>query len=155
MAFQDTHANTWASGLPRAHRSLGFIHAMFALGCLVGPLVATAVASAESAGKGLGLESWRMAYFPLIGVHVVNLVGVLAAFRDPLWSRNRQPSTPDDQDGDQDQREQRRNKEALKDIGQLIKLKNFWLIGGFYLFNCGAWSTAGGLSLCPATPLNN
>ena len=146
MAYQDSHANTWASAQPRAHRCLGFIHAMFALGCLFGPLVATAVASAGPVER-LGLEAWRMAYFPLIGIHVVNLLGVGVAFRDSLWRRRGQASNEGQGshgDRDDDQRQQRRNKEALQEVGQLMKLKNLWRMGGFYLFNGGAWSAAGG-----------
>lgn len=90
-----------------------------------------------------------MAYFPLIGIHVVNLLGVGAAFRDSLWKKWR--SSEDDNN----QRERRRNKEALNEIGQLLKLKNLWLMGGFYLFNCGAWSSAGGLTLLLHGPSHN
>ncbi|KAI5924303.1 hypothetical protein F4810DRAFT_709637 [Camillea tinctor] len=42
MAYQDSHANTFVSGLRNVpHRWLGFIHACYALGCFVGPLFAT------------------------------------------------------------------------------------------------------------------
>ncbi|KAL2129158.1 hypothetical protein VTI74DRAFT_8164 [Chaetomium olivicolor] len=37
QAFQDTHANTFVAKIPGAHRWLGFIHAMYMAGCLVGP----------------------------------------------------------------------------------------------------------------------
>ncbi|CEF83101.1 unnamed protein product [Fusarium graminearum] len=149
MGYQDTHANAWASGLPNAHRCLGFIHAMFALGCLVGPLVATAIATATGSGHSTtnGIEAWRMGYFQLIGIHGLNLIGMLLAFGNPLrrWKTLEvaipQASATGTADSDVIQQ---RNKDALRDIGQLLKMKNFWLIGGFYLFNCGAWSAAGG-----------
>ncbi|KAL6924051.1 hypothetical protein ACHAP8_011972 [Fusarium lateritium] len=150
MGYQDTHANAWASGLPNAHRCLGFIHAMFALGCLVGPLAATAIATATGSGhsKTNGVEAWRMAYFQLIGIHALNLVCMLLAFGNPLkqWKapETALPQAPATATADPDVIQRRRNKEAIRDIGQLFKMKNFWLIGGFYLFNCGAWSAAGG-----------
>ncbi|KAJ3533981.1 hypothetical protein NM208_g7742 [Fusarium decemcellulare] len=150
MGYQDSHANAWAGGLPNAHRCLGFIHAMFALGCLVGPLTATAIATASGSGHSQinGIEAWRMGYFQLIGIHALNLVGMLLAFGSPLkqW-KTREPPTPQapaTATVDPEILERRRNKEALREMGQLLRLKNFWLIGGFYLFNCGAWSAAGG-----------
>lgn len=156
MAYQDSHANAWAGALPSAHRCLGFIHAMFALGCLIGPLIATAVATAAGSGQQKidGIRAWRMAYYPLIGIHALNLVGMLVAFGNPLsgWKKHRAslPSAgPNTAENDRDAHELRRNKEALGEIGQLIKLKNLWLIGGFYLFNCGAWSAAGGKHFAP------
>ncbi|KPA40414.1 mfs transporter protein [Fusarium langsethiae] len=150
MGYQDTHANAWASGLPNAHRCLSFIHAMFALGCLVGPLATTAIATATGSGqsKTSGIEAWRMAYFQLIGIHALNLIGMLLAFGNPLrqWKTPETvvPQAPATATVDSDVIQRRRNKEAIRDIGQLLKMKNFWLIGGFYLFNCGAWSAAGG-----------
>ena len=134
MAYQDSHSNTFASALPSAHRCLGFIHAMFALGCLVAPLMATAIASAP----GEGDEGWRKVYYLLIGFAALNLLGVAVAFRDSIWQRGSHA---------QQQQEQKRNKEALTEIWQLLKLKNLWLISSFYFFNAGAWSTAGGLFL--------
>ncbi|CAI6013610.1 unnamed protein product [Clonostachys chloroleuca] len=150
MAYQDSHANAWAGTLPNAHRCLGFIHAMFALGCLIGPLVATAVASAAVSEhqENDGREGWRMAYYPLIGIHALNLLGMLVVFGSTLstWKihasvPSARPSTAEI-DGESHGRQ--RNKEALGETLQLIKLKKLWLIGGFYLFNCGAWSAAGG-----------
>lgn len=149
MGYQDTYANAWASGLPNAHRCLGFIHAMFALGCLVGPLVATAIATATGSGHSTtnGIEAWRMGYFQLIGIHGLNLIGMLLAFGNPLrrWKTLEVAIPQASANGTANSDViQQRNKDALRDIGQLLKMKNFWLIGGFYLFNCGAWSAAGG-----------
>src|SRR4051812_17496868 len=45
MSFQDSHSNTFVASVNGAHRWLGFIHAMYALGCLVAPFVATGIAS--------------------------------------------------------------------------------------------------------------
>ncbi|KAH7246654.1 major facilitator superfamily domain-containing protein [Fusarium tricinctum] len=150
MGYQDTHANAWAGGLPQAHRCLGFIHAMFALGCVVGPLTATAIATATGSGhsKQKGIEAWRMGYFQLIGIHALNLIGMLLAFGNPLKQRKIReqivPLARSTATADPEIVERRRSKEDLRDVGQLLRMKSFWLIGGFYLFNCGAWSAAGG-----------
>jgi fucose permease len=36
QGYQDMHANSWVATVKAAHRWLGFIHAMYMLGCLVG-----------------------------------------------------------------------------------------------------------------------
>lgn len=45
QAFQDAQANTFVSTLSNAHRWLGLIHGCYAVGCLVGPLIAAAIAT--------------------------------------------------------------------------------------------------------------
>ncbi|KAK7974255.1 hypothetical protein PG989_016103 [Apiospora arundinis] len=58
MAYQDTHVNTFVSGIPNVpHRWLGFIHGCYALGCFVGPLIATGPGQHTCHdGSGRGLE---------------------------------------------------------------------------------------------------
>ncbi|KAJ5561841.1 Major facilitator superfamily domain general substrate transporter [Penicillium sp. DV-2018c] len=82
QAYNDTHANTFISTLPSAHRYLGFIHAMYMAGCLVGPFIATAVASANA---GEQQESkWALFYLFPVGMGVLNFVAVGVAFRDRM-----------------------------------------------------------------------
>ncbi|KAJ5421131.1 hypothetical protein N7465_003650 [Penicillium sp. CMV-2018d] len=76
QAYNDTHANTFVSALNGAHRWLGFIHAMYMAGCLVGPFVATGVASANADSK------WYLFYLFPLGVGVANLAFVGVSFRD-------------------------------------------------------------------------
>ena len=45
QAFQDSQANTFVTTIKKAHRWLGLIHGSYAVGCLVGPLIAAAIAS--------------------------------------------------------------------------------------------------------------
>ncbi|KAJ5865708.1 hypothetical protein N7534_000261 [Penicillium rubens] len=78
QAYNDTHANTFVSALNGAHRWLGFIHAMYMAGCLVGPFVATGVASANVDSK------WYLFYLFPLGVGVVNLAFVGGSFRDRM-----------------------------------------------------------------------
>ncbi|KAM0253632.1 hypothetical protein ACHAQJ_007207 [Trichoderma viride] len=132
MAFQDTHSNTYVSAIKDSHRWLSFIHAMYALGGLVGPLISTAIASAEETHEG----GWRKVYYVTLGTSALNVIAVALAFRDTLFQLKSQSA--------EIQRERRRNKEALEEIGQLLKLKNVWLMSAFYFFQSGAWSTAGG-----------
>ncbi|KAK4085056.1 uncharacterized protein Triagg1_46 [Trichoderma aggressivum f. europaeum] len=132
MAFQDTHSNTYVSAVRDSHRWLSFIHAMYALGGLVGPLISTAIATAEGGREG----GWRMVYYVTLGTCALNLVAVALAFGDTLFLMKSQSAEA--------QREERRNKEALQEVGQLLKLKNVWLMSAFYFFQSGAWSTSGG-----------
>lgn len=59
QAFQDAQANTFVSSIHKAHRWLGLIHGCYALGCLVGPLIAAAIAN-HSAGR------WALFYVSLL-----------------------------------------------------------------------------------------
>ena len=45
QAFQDSQANTFVATIKKAHRFLGLIHGCYAVGTLVGPLIAAAIAS--------------------------------------------------------------------------------------------------------------
>ncbi|EMT72524.1 Bypass of stop codon protein 6 [Fusarium odoratissimum] len=76
QAYQDTHGNTYVSGVKGSHRWLAFIHAMYMAGCLVGPFVATGVASAGRTSR------WYLFYtFPL-GIGVLNVAFVVYANDD-------------------------------------------------------------------------
>ncbi|KAI1404574.1 MFS general substrate transporter [Hypoxylon fuscum] len=129
MAYQDSHSNTFVSGLRNVpHRWLSFIHACYALGCFAGPLVATAIANAPNA---TAIDGWRRVYFVLVGICVLNVAGVAVAFRDTLWSRLH--------DGGQ-----RRNRAAVRGMAKLLASKTLWVLSSFYFFELGAWFTAGG-----------
>ncbi|GME27501.1 mfs drug transporter [Neofusicoccum parvum] len=68
QAYQDTHANTYVASVKAAHRWLGLVHAMYMAGCLVGPFVSNAIASADTP------SGWNLFYtFPL-GLGVANFV---------------------------------------------------------------------------------
>ncbi|KAI1447178.1 MFS general substrate transporter [Annulohypoxylon stygium] len=142
MAFQDAHSNSFVSGLRNVpHRWLGFIHACYALGLFVGPLVATAIATtgvkgADEEGKGEWGKGWRRVYFVLIGICVLNVAGVAIAFGDTLWSRVRHNGS--------EEGGKRRNREAVKGMARILKTRTFWLLSLFYFFTLGAGMTAGG-----------
>ncbi|KAH9909982.1 MFS general substrate transporter [Xylariomycetidae sp. FL2044] len=135
MAYQDSHSNTFVSGLKNVpHRWLSFIHACYALGCVVGPLIATAIATGPNS---MAIDGWKRVYLVLIGICVVNMGGVMVAFTDTLWTQLPTGKT-------QGSGNSRRNRTALKDTARLIKLKTLWLLSLFYFFELGAWFTAGG-----------
>ncbi|KAJ5135662.1 Major facilitator superfamily domain general substrate transporter [Penicillium bovifimosum] len=125
QAYNDTHANTFISALPSAHRYLGFIHAMYMAGCLVGPFVATAVASANAEPK------WALFYLFPVGVGVLNLVSVAAAFRDRMV---RSPVV----------RGEGGERSALREIRDTLSTPGVWLVSLFFFFFLGAAITASG-----------
>ncbi|KAF9881257.1 putative mfs transporter protein [Colletotrichum karsti] len=135
MALQDSHSNTFVSGLGLAHRWLGFIHASYAAGLLVGPLVATAIAS--KGGMTGGVESWRAVFFALIGIAFVNVVGVLVGFRDSLWQRGMHKRSNDPGNSG-------RSRAAIEELKQTVKSKALWLLSLAYFLQLGAIFTAGG-----------
>lgn len=135
QAYQDAHANTWVSSVKAAHRWLGFIHAMYMAGCLVGPFVATAVASANDPSK------WNLFYTCPLGLCVVNVVVTAYAFHDRLKLK-RKPSSEGVQSS--------RNKGAAKEIRETVRTPSVWLLSLFFFFYLGVAITASGESHTPA-----
>ncbi|KAJ5428677.1 hypothetical protein N7445_010131 [Penicillium cf. griseofulvum] len=129
QAYNDTHANTFVSALNGAHRWLGFIHAMYMAGCLVGPFVATGVASANVDSK------WYLFYLFPLGVGVANLAFVSVSFRDRM-------ATPAVLRGSRGGRIA--SKSALKEIKDTLSTPGVWLLSLFFFFFLGATITAGG-----------
>ncbi|KAI6090896.1 MFS general substrate transporter [Hypoxylon rubiginosum] len=138
MGYQDSHSNTFVGSLRNVpHRWLSFIHACYALGCFLGPLIATAVAT-SAPGDG---DAWRRVYFVLIGICTLNVVGVAVAFRDSLWSKL--PHRPSNGNGSEGE-EQKRSRAALRGMARLLKSRTLWLLSIFYFLTLGANFTAGG-----------
>ncbi|GFF22359.1 bypass of stop codon protein 6 [Aspergillus udagawae] len=127
QAYQDTHANTFVASVKAAHRWLGFIHAMYMAGCLVGPFVSTAVAS-------MGVQSrWNLFYAAPLGLGVINLVLVVVAFRDSLrmtpWHGE---SSSETRNG------------GLQEMRRTVCTPSVWLLSLYFFFFLGAAITAGG-----------
>ena len=136
QAYQDSHANTFVSTVKGAHRWLGFIHAMYGLGLLVAPFVATAIASKSTNSR------WALFYLFPLGLSMINLVSVSFAFWDSL---NMIESISEATDTSLEQRG--RNKSALKEVRDLLGLRDVWLISLFFFFYLGVGTTAGGVFL--------
>lgn len=60
----DTAWNTWASGMQRSNVWQGLLHGSFSLGCVTGPLIATAV---------LRGHSWSSFYLVIVSHHAHRL----------------------------------------------------------------------------------
>jgi fucose permease len=126
QAYQDSHGNTFVSGVGErgAHRWLGFIHAMYGVGLFISPFVATAVASST--------PRWMLFYLFPLGLSVVNLTGVLVAFRDVMGMKK-------------ESGEEGRNRSAMMEIRQMMKIRTVWIISLFFFFHLGVGFTAGGM----------
>jgi fucose permease len=139
QAYQDAHANTFVSSVEGAHNWLGFIHGMYGFGCLVAPFVATAIASAHVPSR------WTLYYtFPL-GLSVINLTFVLFSFRESvrmIKSTTSEETLPPEETATQ---ASGRNKSAMDELRQMMKLRNLWLISIFFFFYLGVGTTAGGM----------
>nr|XP_001390795.2 MFS transporter [Aspergillus niger CBS 513.88] len=136
QAFNDTHANTYVAAVKAAHRWLGFIHAMYMAGCLVGPLVATAVASANRQSQ------WNLFYIFPLGLGLINLILILIAFRDSMSVQHSSeaPQSDDPQPSSQDARSTR----AVREIKDTLRVPAVWLTSLYFFFFLGAAITAGG-----------
>jgi fucose permease len=136
QAYQDSHANTFVSTVKAAHRWLGFIHAMYGAGLLVSPFVATAVAVKTSRRGG---DGWTLFYLFPLGLSITNLALVLTAFRDSI-----RPSIKIRDNVDREQEEGSRNRSALLEVKQMLKLRDLWIFCLFFFFYLGVCSTSGG-----------
>ncbi|KAJ5852325.1 uncharacterized protein N7529_011710 [Penicillium soppii] len=129
QAYNDTHANTFVSSLNDAHRYLGFIHAMYSAGCLVGPFVATGIASANVDSK------WYLFYLFPLGVGVANLTLLGISFRDNMAAPAALKNSRMEQDS---------SKSAWKEIKDTLSTPGVWLVSLYFFFFLGATITAGG-----------
>ncbi|KAJ4262940.1 hypothetical protein NW762_006553 [Fusarium torreyae] len=136
QAYQDTHGNTFVAGVKGSHRWLAFIHAMYMAGCLVGPFVATGVASVGTTSR------WYLFYtFPL-GIGILNVAFVVFAFWDTLRLKRKQP--PTERTLEADQSPASKNEDAFSMMKETLRNKNVWLISLFFFFFLGATLTASG-----------
>lgn len=147
QAYNDTHANTFVSELRgAAHRWLGFIHAMYMAGCLVGPFVATGVASANAQSR------WNLFYIFPLGLGVVNFALVGLSFHDrvAVLSRKKKAvqggATSDNALSSETYQPEREStgKAAAKEIKETLSTPGVWLLSLFFFFFLGAAITAGG-----------
>lgn len=135
MALQDTHSNNFVTTVKAAHRWLGFIHAMYALGTLVGPTVATAVASAENPSR------WYLFYTSLIAIGAINFALVVVAFKDRIRmaSTLRASSAASATENNAPQQPS-----AWKEMKAVVRLPSVWLLSLYFFFFLGAVITASG-----------
>jgi fucose permease len=133
QAYQDSFSNTFVSTVKGAHRWLGFIHAMYGFGLLVSPFVATAIA-------GNGARRWELFYLFPLGLSVLNLGLVLVAFWESVGMVKRG-------EADETEGESGRNKNAWKEVRQMLKMKDLWILSLFFFFHLGVGTTSGGKSI--------
>lgn len=146
QAYNDTHANTFVSELRgTAHRWLGFIHAMYMAGCLVGPFVATGVASVNEESR------WNLFYIFPLGLGVVNLALVGLSFHDRVGFLSRKKTVATGATNDEalshDQYQPERvstGKAAVNEMKETLSTPGVWLLSLFFFFFLGAAITAGG-----------
>jgi Na+/melibiose symporter-like transporter len=109
---------------------------MYMAGCLVGPFVATGVASAGSTSR------WYLFYtFPL-SIGVLNVAFVVFAFWDTLKLKRKQE--PTERTLEAVQSPASRNEDAFALIEETFKNRNVWLLSIFFFFFLGATLTASG-----------
>jgi fucose permease len=130
LAFQDSQANTFVSSVKSAHRWLGVIHACYGFGCLIGPLVATAIASTRPV-------HWQQFYIFPMSLGVVNLSLVFWAFRKEISVRR-------GADGEGALTARQGVDKALNEMRATAKQRATWTLSLFFFFYLGVAITAGG-----------
>lgn len=156
QAYNDTQANTFMASTRGAHRWLAVLHATFMAGCLVGPFVATGIASATSnvpTRRGVPpppmSTRWYLFYIFPAGLSVVSLALISVAFRDRLRIKKKtvgtSPSvTTEEGIVEDEQVKASRNKNALQLIKSALRRPSVWLLSMFYFFYLGSQVTMNG-----------
>lgn len=137
MAFQDTHSNNFVTSVKNAYRWLGFIHGMYALGCWIGPFIATPIASSNNGSK------WYLFYTCLVGIGSVNLFLVLVAFRDSIQLKKVNVVS---QESSVSGQEAPRTASASTTILCTLRSPAVWLLSLYFFFFLGAVITVSGSS---------
>ncbi|KAK6349531.1 hypothetical protein TWF696_005816 [Orbilia brochopaga] len=106
---------------------------MYALGLLVSPFVATAVAVALP-------DQWAIFYAFLIGLGVVNIVAVAYAFRDSVGVQKREEATDANPAGS-------RGRSAVVEIKETLRIPALWFLSLYFFLFLGAGITGGGWSV--------
>jgi fucose permease len=148
QAYQDTHANAYAAVAAKgAHKWLGFIHAMYMAGCLVGPFAASPIAS--SRGSSSSASPWYLFYTVPLGLGFLNVLLCLFAFSDTLRLKPKvmAPSSGQAENAATLTNSTDDTPEVPNAVGLIKKTfaqKSFWNLSVFYFFYLGASITASG-----------
>ncbi|KFY40598.1 hypothetical protein V495_05340 [Pseudogymnoascus sp. VKM F-4514 (FW-929)] len=129
-AFQDAQANAFVATVKSAHRWLGVIHASYGAGCVVGPLVAAAIASNRPG-------HWPLFYGFAIGVAGLNMGLVTWAFwEDATFGKKAVEESEEEVQGSFGK--------AWVEMRETAAQKEVWLLSIFYFFYLGLGITLGG-----------
>ncbi|KFY35218.1 hypothetical protein V494_06107 [Pseudogymnoascus sp. VKM F-4513 (FW-928)] len=133
-AFQDAQANAFVATIKSAHRWLGVIHASYGAGCVVGPLVAAAIASNKP-------DQWALFYGFAIGIAGLNMGLVTLAFwEDTTYGKKvAEASGEESEEGVQGS-----FGKAWVEMRETAAQKEVWLLSVFYFFYLGLAITLGG-----------
>lgn len=112
------------------------------LGCLTGPLVASAVASANP-------SHWYLFYLFPLGLCSINVIATVCAFRSTVVLKRSHSIEP--QGESSREVKSSRNKRAVQEIQQTMKVPSVWLLSMYYFFFLGFAITAGGRCYCRNT----
>lgn len=134
-AFQDAQANAFVATVKSAHRWLGAIHASYGAGCVVGPLVAAAIASNRPG-------QWALFYGFAIGIAGLNMGLVTLAF----WEDATFGKKAVNESGEESEEEAQGSfGKAWVEMRETAAQKEVWLLSIFYFFYLGLGITLGGM----------
>ena len=120
VAYQDAQANTFAANVQNAYRWLGLLHAVYGLGALVAPLIATTIA--------VRTPYWHYYYIFMLGMAAIDIALLMWTFRKDLFK----PLSAKAKDT------------AGKELKQALSERATWVLSGFFFLYVGAEVTSGG-----------
>lgn len=138
QAYNDTQANTFVAATKGAHRWLALIHASYMAGCLLGPFIATAVASASSPSR------WYLFYTFPIAISIANVGLITWAFRDSLAFKRTRAVSSNAELGQTEADTTSRSQDATRLMKMALKSRSVLLLSLFYFFYIGSAITMNG-----------
>ncbi|KAL2857308.1 putative MFS transporter [Aspergillus pseudoustus] len=120
VGLQDAQANIFTLSLPKPHRWLGILHAIYGVGTVVAPLIANALASSTS--------YWYRYYLITLGLGVVNTVLLAWTWKRGLF----RPNVHNARDT------------AGSELRATLSSGTVWLFNMFFFLYVGAEVTSGG-----------
>jgi fucose permease len=120
VVYQDAQANTFVANVANAHRWLGLMHAIYSLGAIIAPLVATTIAAQT--------PHWNYYYCIMLGLGVLDIGFLAWGFRASLLK----PSSKSAKEN------------ANKDLKKALSSPVVWILSGFFFLYVGAEVTSGG-----------
>ncbi|KAI4610255.1 uncharacterized protein J4E87_010807 [Alternaria ethzedia] len=122
--IEDAAWNAWAGSLANANEVLGFVHGLYGLGALLGPLAATSLIAKRG-------WQWYQFYYIMLGGACIEFATSLWAFRSSSGQAYREKSL-------------RANAEGESRLKQALRSRVTWIAATFLFGYVGAGGALGG-----------
>ncbi|KAJ3052232.1 hypothetical protein HK097_006672 [Rhizophlyctis rosea] len=135
IAIQDSQSNIYVASLgSSSHKFLGLIHAMWGLGCMIGPLVSTPIAAKTN---------WQYFYAVMLAFSVVNFVGVTIGFWEGLVCLKGRKEVDEEGSSTESEVEEKKQQSPTRMLIRAFQSPVVWVSSFFFFFYVGVETTLG------------